>query len=174
MRRTVCLACCLALPAAAQVHEHGAATLAVAVDRGTITIALESPLESLVGFEHAPRNERQRAALRAMEASLRAGDRLFKPTAAAACTERGVEVEHPYAHGADGRTDGKDGHDKEEHHAEARATWTFVCANPQALRELDVLLFDAFPGVKRIRAQTATPRGQGAVMLTPKARRLPL
>ncbi|MCZ7566419.1 MAG: DUF2796 domain-containing protein [Burkholderiales bacterium] len=185
MNRTVCLACCLALPAAAaQVHEHGAATLEVAVDGGTITIALESPLDTLVGFEHAPREEKQRAALRKMEASLRAGDRMFRPTAAAGCTAGEAKVEHPYAggaaartahaHGADGHKNGKHGHGKDEQHAGAHATWTFVCTSPQALRELEVLVFDAFPGVKRIRAQTATPRGQAAVTLTPSRRRLAL
>jgi len=54
----------LALTAHADsAHEHGSARLDVAVDGDRLHIALQSPLDNLVGFEHAPRNERQRTAL---------------------------------------------------------------------------------------------------------------
>ena len=81
---------------AQQAHEHGGALLNVALDGKKLVVQLESPLDNLVGFEHAPRNDKQRAALAKMEESLQAGDRWFKPAAAAGCTLRDVKVEHPY------------------------------------------------------------------------------
>lgn len=55
------LACITLAPAAAQhqhhAHTHGVVTLGVAVDQSTITLELSAPLESLVGFERAPRTD---------------------------------------------------------------------------------------------------------------------
>lgn len=180
-RRAGAILVLLALPlaAAAQVHEHGTATLEIAVDGGVLSINLESPLENVVGFEHAPRDDKQRAALKKMEETLRRPERLFKPSAEAGCAVRDVKVENPFAAGAKpegghahGEKDKHGGHAEE--HAEAHASWTFQCARPQVLRALEVLLFDAFPGMKQIKAQKATPSGQGVATLTPKRRSIAL
>ena len=37
---------------------------------------------------------------------------------------------------------------------------------------MEVLLFDGFPGMKRLKAQTATPRGQGSATLSARKRTL--
>ena len=42
----------------AQAHVHGAVQLEVALDGPTLSIALEAPLDSLLGFERAPRTAR--------------------------------------------------------------------------------------------------------------------
>jgi hypothetical protein len=168
------------LATAAQVHEHGTATLEIAVDGGVLSIALESPLENLVGFEHAPRDDRQRAALKKMEDTLRRPERLFKPAPEAGCVVRDVKVENPFAEGSkpeSGHAHGaeaKHGGHADEQHAEAHAAWTFKCSRPQALRTLEVLLFDAFPAMKRIKTQKATPSGQSGATLTPKRRSIAL
>ncbi|MCB1546297.1 MAG: DUF2796 domain-containing protein [Hyphomicrobiaceae bacterium] len=49
---------------AGKAHQHGVARLDLAVDGGTVTIAVEMPLDALVGFERSPRTgaERQAAA----------------------------------------------------------------------------------------------------------------
>ncbi|HPA91425.1 MAG TPA: DUF2796 domain-containing protein [Quisquiliibacterium sp.] len=68
----------LALPGAAlppavagPAHQHGVARLTVAVDGPTLTLELETPLDSVLGFEHAPRTERHRAQVREMARRLR-------------------------------------------------------------------------------------------------------
>ena len=83
---------------AQHAHEHGAARLEVALDGGKLSIGLESPLDNLVGFEHAPRNEKQRAALAKMTDDLKGTERLFDLPAAAACEPVRAESTHP--HGA--------------------------------------------------------------------------
>lgn len=169
---------------AQHAHEHGAARLSAVLDGGKLVVELESPLDNLVGFEHAPRTDQQRAAIKKMEERLQAGDRMLKPAAAAGCTVRTVRIEHPYRPGTAGgaapaespkpRTgQSKDkGAKAEETHAELRATYELECAKPEALDRLEVLFFDAFPGMKRIRAQTAAPRGQSSKTLTPRSRTL--
>lgn len=173
-----------AVAAAQHAHEHGVARLNVVLDGRTLVVQLESPLDNLVGFEHAPRNDRQRAALRKMEATLQAGDRLLRPSPDAGCTVKGAKIDHPYgtaAGPAPAPADGakstagagkRSGAGTAETHAEVRATYELECAKPEALARVEVLFFDSFPGMKRIKAQTAAPRGQGSATLTARNRTL--
>jgi len=78
-------ACLLPVPALAGhpgAHVHGAARLQVAVDGNTLNLQLETPLASLVGFEHAPRTNQQKQALQAMAERLRQAGEIFTPTPA--------------------------------------------------------------------------------------------
>ena len=45
-----------------KAHVHGSAVLQVVMDGETVELALQSPLDNLVGFEHAPRTESQKKA----------------------------------------------------------------------------------------------------------------
>jgi hypothetical protein len=167
---------------AQQAHEHGVATLDVALDGRNLMLQLESPLDNLVGFEHAPRNDTQRTALKQMEARLQAAERLFKPAAAAGCTFRAVKIDHPYRTpaaagqaspaGGKSRAPGDKAAKTEEDHAEVRVTYELYCAKPEALDRVEVLIFEAFPGVKRLKAQTASPRGQRSATLSARTRTL--
>ena len=149
---------------AAGAHQHGQARLDVAIDGGTLAISLESPLDNLLGFEHAPRNDKQRAAVQKMEAGLQAGD-LFKANADAGCQFKEVEIEHPFKAAA-GTSPAKS-HDAKAAHSDADVRWTYQCATPAALRSLDVQLFSRFSGLKSLKVQVAGPRGQTATTLRP-------
>jgi hypothetical protein len=163
------------LAIAQHAHEHGVAKLDVSLDGGTLLIALDSPLDNLAGFEHAPRNDKQRAALAKMEENLRAAERLFRLPAAAECKPAGAKLESPYpasagpsAKAAPTGDSKKDG----ETHADVEASWEFTCAKPAALDGLEAVLFDTFRGMKRIKVQTVTAKGQGSATLTPAKRTL--
>ncbi|MEO6563194.1 MAG: DUF2796 domain-containing protein, partial [Nitrosospira sp.] len=59
----------LALPARAHepaAHVHGAGSLEIAIDGAAVQINLYSPLDNLLGFEHAPENEKERQTARTM------------------------------------------------------------------------------------------------------------
>jgi hypothetical protein len=160
---------------AQHAHEHGAARLEVALDGGKLSISLDSPLDNLVGFEHAPRNEKQRAALAKMTDDLKRTERLFELPAAAACEPVRAESTHPHVASQAAKPpheDGKHGH--EDAHAELQATWEFACARPEALGRITVRLFDVFRGIRRIEAQTATRKGQGSASLSAAKRELAL
>ncbi len=167
----------LAAPAQAApapgAHAHGVAELRVVVDGGRLEVALESPLDNLVGFEHAPRTDKQRAAVRSMAAKLRQAQTLFVPTAAARCSLGSVRLassalpaellgeKEPTAPQAGQEADG---------HADLDASFVFDCAAPAELKGMDVGLLSAFRGFHKLNVQVVGPKGQSATVLTPRKR----
>lgn len=160
-------ACLLPIPALAGppgAHVHGAARLQVAVDGDTLNLQLETPLANLVGFEHAPRTDQQKRAIRAMAERLRQAGEIFTPSPAARCTTVSVELESPLLQPSP--PSGGDGH------ADLDGSFVFRCQDPAALRDLEVGLFASFPKLRRIDVQVAGPRGQSAARLSPQQRRV--
>ncbi len=156
-------------------HEHGVADLQVAIDGGQLSIELKTPLDNLVGFEHAPRTDAQRKALADAEARLRDFPRLFVLPAAAACELKDVELESPWGSaGAERAHDHKHDHGREDSHSDMHVHYSLECAAPAALNEVQVKLSETFPRMSRVRAETATPRGQGSATLTKTRNKLPL
>jgi hypothetical protein len=146
-------------------HEHGVASIDVAVDGAQLTVLLNMPLDGLLGFERPPRNDRERHAADAALALLRDGARMFGPEAAAQCTLQSVEIDAPVlAPGAKAQGD----------HAELDATTVFRCAQPAALSRLKLGMFDAFPRLKRVDVQVAGPQGQRKLTLRRPAQDVPL
>ncbi|NRF67690.1 DUF2796 domain-containing protein [Aquincola sp. S2] len=150
-------------------HQHGAVTLAVAIDGEQLSIAMEAPLDSLLGFERAPRSEAERRAASELLARLRnGGAALFKPDAAARCTlvtaQVRADVLEPAAQPAP-----KDGE-----HADIDADYAFKCTSPNLLRSVDVGLLDAFKRIRRIEVQVVGPKGQHKATLERPARTIPM
>jgi hypothetical protein len=161
---------------AAEAHVHGQGHLDVAVDEATLTIELEGPLDSIVGFERKPRNDKERAAVQRAAQKLRA-DSVFVPTPAAGCKLKEVTLTSSVLDPAllsPGQPPATANQEKGEGdgHADIDGEYVYTCSNPGALNSLEVNLFDAFPGLKRLDAQVAGPRGQTGAKLTPKSRKL--
>lgn len=151
-----------------KAHVHGLARMDVAVQGGELSVALEIPLESLLGFERAPRNAAERQQVEAALARLREPG-LLRPEAAAQCTLRGVELEVPAVLKSVSAPSGQ-----AEEHADLQAQWVFDCGRPQALATLVVGVFEAFARVQRIEVQMALPSGQRKTVLRPALRVLRL
>ena len=79
-----------ALLRAGEAHRHGVARLDVAVDGTRVSLALDTPLDNLLGFEHAPRNAAERRAADAAVATLRQAAALFRFDIAAGCRSTAV------------------------------------------------------------------------------------
>jgi hypothetical protein len=156
--------------AAGKAHEHGALKLDVAIEGQKLTIAMEAPLDNLLGFERAPRTDAERKAAAEVLARLRRPDKgtpLFAMDAAAQCTLGKAEVQAPVLEpGA--KTAPKD------EHADLDASYEFTCAQPDALRTLDVGLFEAYRRIQRIDVQVAGPKGQAKATLKRPARKVQL
>ena len=60
-----------------KAHAHGVAHLNVAVEGNDLYIELFSPAANIVGFEHHPRTEKQKAAVNKAIEKLQAGEALF-------------------------------------------------------------------------------------------------
>lgn len=158
---------------AAEAHVHGVATLQLALDDSLLHLNLSSPLDSLLGFEHQPRTEKQKAAVRYMVDQLHQAERLFQPTVAAHCTLKTYSLESPVLETGKHKEHDHEGHDHEGHdHADLNAEFVFYCAKPNELRDLEVNLFTYFPGLLRLKTEAVTPRGQSVAILTPSKRRI--
>lgn len=144
---------------AAGAHQHGVARLTVAAEGNRLELELSSPLESLVGFEHEPRNDKERKAVQAMKDSFRKPETLFAPSAAAQCNAAPTEVELSGGNSKDG-------------HADMHVAVMFECRTPAALKDLEVRLFDAFPRLQRLKVQLAAGGKQSGSELTRQKRRL--
>jgi hypothetical protein len=159
-------------------HEHGVAELKVAVDGANLFVEFVSPLDNLVGFEHAPATVAQREALRRAELRLRDFPAMFALPQAAGCVLESVTLDGPWLQTAE------HDHPHDEHaahtepdaggHAELVAAYQLVCAHPEALDGLETGLFTHFPRLQQIRAERASIRGQSAITLRAGRVRLPL
>lgn len=169
----ICLALFPLAAHAAEAHVHGEARLDVAIDDGTLTLMLEAPADSLIGFEHAPRNARDKTAVAKAKQTLERAAALFTPSPAAACTLKSAQLASPLFEADTGHTHAHDHEPEHEHgHADIDGEFMFQCARPQALREVDVRLFAAFPRLKKLAVEVAGPRGQTARTLTPQQTRI--
>jgi len=134
-------------------HVHGIARMGVVVQGGTVSITLESPLDSLIGFEHRPATPAQQAAADALRSRVQAGTGLFSFDAGADCALVKAEAESaifvPAAQAGAG-----------EEHADLDASFEFRCARPERLGRLDVGLFTAYPRLQRIAVEVVTDQGQ--------------
>lgn len=162
----------------AHAHTHGRLTLDVAIDAQAITIRFESPLDNLLGFERAPRNDAERKRVADMTARLNAAD-LFRPDPAAQCRPAEVTLvapvlglgapaagaTHPHAH------EHQKGHEDDEH-ADIDVTIVFSCPQAPQARYIDVGLFARFDRLRAIDAQVAAPQGQFKRALVPASSRL--
>lgn len=150
---------------AAKPHEHGVVKLDVAIEGDKLSIAVEAPLDNLLGFERAPRTDAERKAAADVLARLRAPAGLFAADAAAQCTLAKAEVQAPVLEAGAKPKDG---------HADLDATYEFKCAQPAQLRALDVGLFEAYKRIQRIEVQVAGPQGQAKATLRRPARSVKL
>jgi hypothetical protein len=157
---------------AGKAHEHGVMKLDVALEGNTLRVALESPLDSFLGFERAPRTDAERKAAADLLTRLRSPDKgasLFTADAAAQCTLSKAEVRAPVLEApAAAQAAAKDGH------ADLDADYTYTCVQPGQLKNLDLALFDAFRRLKRIDVQVAGPQGQAKLTLARPARSIKL
>jgi len=154
MHRTTLAACAALLTVAAQAapHQHGVIALNVALDGTTLTVELNAPLDSLVGYERAPRNDAERRAAAEVLQRLRDPAQLFMPDAAAQCRATAPQLEAgllaPDAKPAAGE------------HADLQASYRWTCAQPAQLRSIALPVFDTFKRIQRIEVQTVGPQGQ--------------
>lgn len=130
-------------------HVHGHAKVTMAVDDAQVTVEVEAPLASVVGFETEPATDEQRAAMSDAEGKLNSPETLFSFPEAAGCenAEKEVEVE------------------REDDHAEFHATYTFRCSNTAAIDAVETTLMSNFDKMEEVDVEFATPAGQGAVEL---------
>ena len=101
---------------------------------------------------------RSRIGILAMAASLNKPAALFVTAPAAECAPTEVKLDSPVPEPA--QKDAGDGH------ADLDGEFVFRCAHAEALHDVEIRLFGAFPRLQRLDVQIAGPRGQAAAVLT--------
>jgi hypothetical protein len=159
-------------------HVHGIAQLNVAVDGSALLIELDSPAANILGFEHAPRTDAQRAAVDDARVRLADGAALFRPSVDAGCVLAEHEIDLTLgAEDAEHEHEAEQAHEHAAEHAHAHegdaevhsdihAEYRFECEAPSALQALDLRLFEVFPATEQLRVQVITPAGQRAAELS--------
>ncbi|HEX2540310.1 MAG TPA: DUF2796 domain-containing protein [Caldimonas sp.] len=140
----------------AHAHAHGVARLNVTVQDGTVTLALESPIDNFVGFERRPRTDAEKAALEALQARMRSPAALFQFDAGAACALVRAEAESALFRPAGADAAGARGAE----HVDLDASFEYRCSAPGGLSRLDLGLFEAYPRLQRLDVVVAGPGGQ--------------
>ena len=98
-------------------HVHGVATGTLSMDNGDLRLELEIPGMNLIGFEHAPRNDEQQAALDGILAFLRTAE-WVQTDPRGACELASINA-HTHGFGADGHYH-EHGHGDDHDHAHDR------------------------------------------------------
>lgn len=151
-------------------HEHGVASLNVALDGQTLEIQLESPAMNLVGFEHEAKSDADKAKVASARKHLEQPQALFALPIEAKCALQESELESPLLGDAE---HAEHEHGDEHGHSDIDASYHFTCANAEALKTLELgSFFGTFPGTEKLEVQLIGPSGQQGAELTPSNSRL--
>jgi hypothetical protein len=165
----VALIAAIAAPPAAlaqgHAHVHGQAQVEVVLEGAELQITLNSPLDSIVGFEHRPRTAAQRQAAEAALRTLADPAALFTLPAAAGCTLQDTTIEAPVLQDTPSGKGHDHPHSHDGEHADLEATWRWRCTAADRLQTMPLQLFERFAKMKRLEVRVAGPAGQGRQML---------
>lgn len=135
-------------------HTHGQGQASLVLSGQTLTLELSLPLDVVLGFERAPRSDKERQALQQAMTQLSQTDALWTPSPAAQCKAQAAQAQTPNWGGSG--------------HADLDVTYTWVCQQPMALERIQTQLFEQFKRLRRLDFNHVLPKGQGASRLTPK------
>jgi hypothetical protein len=170
----------LAIAQQQHAHSHGRLALDVSIDPQAITLTMEAPLDNFLGFERAPRTAAERKSVAAMVERFMAANTLFIPDPRAECRLSEVTLESAVLGLGDNakgdatplQSGAAKGQRAQDEHADIDVSIVFACAKASLARQIDVKLFDAFKGIRRIDAQVASDQGQFKRSLSKAAPRL--
>ncbi len=139
-------------------HVHGEVTVNIALDGRTLALEIDAPAAQALGFEKSPQDDRERAAVKAVDDWFRSGRNMLGVPTAAGCRLTKAEFTPPKL----GRG-----------HADYRGSYLFDCAAPQSLAWVEVWALRRMQGLEKAEVNLVTPAGQrqetlrgGAVRIT--------
>ena len=146
----------------AKAHTHGVAELDLVRDGNNISVSLYSPLQNILGFEHAPKTDQEKAVAQKAVEVLKSGS-LFVFDQNAGCKQ----IDFNYT--SDALSGGNSGtKSRHEHHEDLTVSWEFVCSKADEARQVQVRLFRQFAQFTQIDVQAVTGSGQTGARLTPQ------
>jgi hypothetical protein len=171
-------------------HEHGHAEMRVVLDGAVLAVEIEAPGMDIVGFEHQPKTRAEKSKVRQALEKLESAAPLFGLSQKAECSVTVAHAEHSALRQDDDHHSAHKEHAHKEHahkehahkdddhadepstHSAFHAHYEWTCKTPEALNQVDVRYFDAFPATAEIDAMIIGPNGQTAQELTAKSTRI--
>ncbi len=163
-------------------HEHGAASLTIALDANKLAIALESPADNIFGFEYAPSSKEDKKKVKNAVKQLKNAKVLFSIPDNAQCHLDQVTVSSPMLEKSKGdKKDTVDSHsgtdehnnahgDGDEHHHvhnDVDASWAFTCQSVKNLDQITPHLFTVFlHGFKKLKVDWITSKGASSKLIS--------
>jgi hypothetical protein len=144
-------------------HAHGQGELELSIEKGRIQGMLRVPMESLLGFEHAPKTDAQRAQVADLRKRLEDPSNLVAPPTAAGCQLTSVVAESSMFTGAV-----KGGH------SELAYSFEWRCAKPDQLTSLGLPVFASHKRLKQLEVSLVVDGRQSSVRRTPTSTNIPL
>ncbi|HAS61586.1 MAG TPA: DUF2796 domain-containing protein [Vibrio sp.] len=147
-------------------HQHGVATVNIALDEQQLILELQSPSMNIVGFEYHPRSAIDKQAVVDAEHALKNEQQLFTMSNAAQCILTAVHVDNDLAEHSD--THQQSAQDEDEHqHSDIQVSYQFNCAHPEKLKRIDLEgFFKTFPLTEKIHVQLISADSQQGVDLS--------
>lgn len=141
-----------AFAAGAKAHEHGTATVSVAIDKNMLLIGAEITGESLFGFERKPKTEAEKKLFDDVTKTLKekVGDLFILPA------DLGCQVTNVML--SDNLT--------EDQHADVDVDYTFSCTKTAAGSTLKLGLMKVFPRIKKVKVQVLSDATQSGKDVT--------
>jgi hypothetical protein len=140
-------------------HEHGSASLDIAIDTNTISMRFESPAVNIVGFEYATDDDQQLLLIQQAKNNLSNFDAVFQLVGDASCQTVESSANWVTKHEEDDHEDGHEDSPTSEH-AEFIAEYQLKCKQADYLTAIDVNLFEFFPGISDLDVQVIHSGGQ--------------
>lgn len=142
-------------------HQHGRGQFSMAMEKGRVSIDLETAAADVVGFEHAPKTKAETDAIEAAKKRLLEPLALFGVPEAAGCkvAEASVDLENVEEHAHDEKSDHKHA-EPEGKHAEFHAHYILDCARPGALTSLHFAYFEAFSRAATLEVVVVSEKAQ--------------
>jgi hypothetical protein len=168
--RTGALAGLLAATFAAAAHgrPHDLIDLDIGVDADRVTFQVDSPLDSLLGFGHAPVSAAERNAAATLLKRMEGADWLVRIDPRAQCALARTELAAPVLNRPAPKSEASSAAVAEPaagNHGSLIASYEFECRHMAALDSVQVSVFDEFRRVQRISIRVAGAGAQFAVML---------
>lgn len=165
IQRPTLLALVWPLAAVAGPHEHGVARMNLAIDGQQLQVSIQVPLESLLGYERAPRDATEKAQATATLDRLKQSQEVIVTPPAAQCrpVEAG-QIKAPLIEGKGGA----------EKHGDLNGEYKLICAQPAELRTLEASLFEVSRRITRVQVQVAGPKGSSQTTLRRNKRQIKL
>ena len=125
------------------VHEHGHVVLNVAFEGPTLVLEWSAPAEQVLGFEHAPRSDAERARITTATQWITRGTEVLGLPPAAGCRVQSVAHTPPAL--------------QRDAHADYRARHVFACATPAALAWIEPWLLRKLQQVEHVEVNLVAP-----------------